>query len=163
MTGARPDLILLDLFLGKDNPVMNYRILKSQFPSVPVIIISSETSVLWKARMFREGVNAFVSKTESCEEMLGLMTEVVKGNTIIPNNVRKYLDNKGEVLGINDIEIITELQIGSHIKEIAAKLGKSISSIKKQISILRLNFNVRTTFELLMYIQKLIEEKEALS
>jgi len=54
------DIIILDLFIKDDSPIENIRTIIASYPLIPIVILTVETSVAWKKKMFREGAKAYL-------------------------------------------------------------------------------------------------------
>jgi len=50
-----PDIIVLDLYIKKDNPVDNIQRLRNSFPSIPIVILTMEDSYSGRERCFEKG------------------------------------------------------------------------------------------------------------
>lgn len=92
--GAKPDIIVLDLFLKDSDPVTNFRQLRKEFPSIPIVILTMEDSLRWQVKMFKLGVMGFLNKTEKKETMKSVFCQVAIGNLVMPDKVSQALISK---------------------------------------------------------------------
>jgi len=153
------DIIVLDLFIGFLDPVANFKILRKNFPLVPIIILSYETSLKWQILMFNQGISAYLSKGDDKSYMQNTIYQVANGKTIIPNEVLRFLgedisDNAKSILLPEEKEIVLELATGKIIKQIAEPKNLTPSAIEKKIKSIREKFNVKTNCELIAYLSK---------
>ena len=88
------DIIVLDLFIRENDPVLNFQRLHSAFPSLPIVILSMEDSLQWKVKMFRLGVHAFLNKGDSKATMNDVFIRVASGQSVIPDEVTQALISK---------------------------------------------------------------------
>jgi DNA-binding NarL/FixJ family response regulator len=85
------DIILLDLFLGNEDPVANFRQLHAAFPDIPVVMLTMEDSRRWQAKMFKLGVMGYLTKSESKEAMKRVLGQVAQGNLVMPSEVSQSI------------------------------------------------------------------------
>ena len=153
------NIIILDLYIKFDDPVLNISCLKQTFPLLPVVILSQEESIDWQVKMFKEGASGYLFK-EDKKQIISLTIQMVAGGqNVIPANIVPLLsqnnkDMAGSSITYEDKKLIHKMIEGSNIKEISKIFGKSISSIEKELKKIRLKFNAKTNFELLHYLIK---------
>jgi len=88
---AGVDIIILDLFIRQESPVINFGKIQTAFPTVPVVILSHEDCLLWKVEMYRLGVKAYLCKDESKSVMVETLHRVAAGEIVIPDNINCLL------------------------------------------------------------------------
>jgi len=147
------DIIVLDLFLQQSNPISNYSKLKEAFPSISIVVLTYDNSLLWKIQMFILGAKAFINKKEDKSVMKQKLLRVAAGETLIPPDLSQILipGNLNQIsfqLMQEYIQIIGELANGMTSKQIALKLKKSDSYIEKKLQNIREYFKVKTNCEL---------------
>ncbi len=72
-----PSVILLDLVMGKNDPIVDLRCIKKLFPNTPVAIYTGFSSVEFKMLMYKEGAMAFIDKMEDPRNICYDLLEVV--------------------------------------------------------------------------------------
>jgi two-component system invasion response regulator UvrY len=153
ITPDNTDIILLDLYLPQSKPVNNIKKLREEFPDIPVIIYSNDSSLVWQVAMFRNGAKAYVNKASDNHVLFDGIRRVFKGDTIMPAVVSDILfaqnsDFPEVNLAPDFLEIIIELSEGNNIKKIADKLNQSEWTIFKRLQRIRACFHVKTNCEL---------------
>jgi DNA-binding NarL/FixJ family response regulator len=151
------DVFILDLWLKNRRPVANIRDLRTHFPDKPIIIYTSETSFIWKRRMFDEHAMGYVTKTSSRGEIKKAIETVAQGRVYCPIHIgelegrqlRVTIGEKTHNLSPVEKEILLMLKNGCGHKEIADVVGKSTSMIEKILKDLRGKVDVKNNFELL--------------
>ncbi|HEY2219091.1 MAG TPA: response regulator transcription factor [Gaiellaceae bacterium] len=78
-TGARWDLVVLDLLLPGSNGLQVLRELHSSKPELPVVILSARTDVQTKLRGFELGATDYVAKPFSLDELLARIRLRLRG------------------------------------------------------------------------------------
>ena len=79
-TGARWDLVVLDLLLPGLNGLQVLRELNSSKPELPVVILSARTDVQTKLRGFELGATDYVAKPFSLDELLARIRARLRGS-----------------------------------------------------------------------------------
>jgi len=74
------DIILLDLFIDGTNPTTNIEILKSVYVNKPIVIFTSETSSMWKEKMYKYGVQAYINKSSSKNQIMFTLNLIMNNN-----------------------------------------------------------------------------------
>jgi DNA-binding NarL/FixJ family response regulator len=143
----KPDIALLDLFLGKSDPVQNFLKLKNNFPELPIIIHSSEGCLWWKWRMMLEGSFGYVVKEWDVDELTHTICKVAEGHYVKPYDLLLFFTKQSFLHGIDtlttyELDILLLRKEGLQNKEISRILKISVSAIEKKISKLCITFNV---------------------
>jgi DNA-binding NarL/FixJ family response regulator len=132
-----PDVILLDLYVGNSDPLQNVRMLKEQVPSIPVVIISTETELVWKWRMVLEGVSGYYEKIFEYSALFTDLSRIATGEQVLPVQLDQFIRYFHLPKGVrtfshSDLDLIEMRIAGRKMKEIAGKLGKSVHGVEKQ-------------------------------
>ena len=143
------DIIIMDLFIGKTDPVSNIRKLKSEFPAIPILVFTAENSLYWKIRILKEGAQGFLVKNAEPVEIRNTIKLVSRGLTIIPAEVKqiKQLNSEEDLFSsitFFDLDILFELSEGMPLKQIAEKFEKSLSTIEKTLTAIRMKVDAKT-------------------
>lgn len=149
------DVILLDLFIKHIDPLINLRTIQKAFPSIKVVILSSESSIIWQVEMFRNGAKAYFDKVEDQSVMCQKLKRVCAGEVIMPDDVVRILltsnDSEHTANYFSDQkEIITGLANGLTIKDLAEKMRQTVSAIDKKLALMRKSYNAKTNTELVV-------------
>ncbi len=156
ITSIKPeniDIILLDLFIKQEDPVVNLLKIQNAFPTIPVVIISNESCISWQVEMFRHGVKAYIDKGDDKSEMCQKLLLVYSDEVVMPDEVTRILlttyNNKHDNQFLSEIKVlIKELSEGLTIKEISSKMRQSESAIEKKLHFARKTYNAKTNIEL---------------
>ena len=97
-TDQLPDVILLDLKMGKMNGIETSEILKAEFPDIHKIIISSHYNKSFMGFMLKTGVSAFLPKGIAPVELIDIIKEVHKNDFFFMKDqmdvIREQLSSK---------------------------------------------------------------------
>lgn len=150
------DIIILDLFIGQSDPIVNLELIQKNFPTIPVVILSQESSLFWQVIMFRHGIKAYLHKEGDKPLMIQRLLQVFQGETIMSNEVAEILvkgsRTKSFELSLEYKDILSYLTQGFMPKEIAKKLNQSESSIEKKLKHIRELYSARSNYELIIKI-----------
>jgi DNA-binding NarL/FixJ family response regulator len=156
------DIFILDLWLANRQPIENIRHLRTHFKDKPIIIYTSETSLVWKRRMLEEKAMAYITKSATRAEIKKAIDAVASGSVYYPVNLEE-IGNQEKTVIINDHqdsltpvdkEILLMLMQGHSHKEIAAIIGKSPSRLEVILKKLRKQFNVKNNIELVSKLKE---------
>ena len=149
------DIIILDLFINNTDPILNLEEIRKAFPSIPVVILSQESCLMWQIEMFRHGVKAYINKGQEKSVLRQKLKWVYEGETVIPNEVidliskEKYSDHSF-AFSSEGRTILSLILSGLVPKEIAKNLHQSESNIEKKLKRIREFYNVRNNYELIL-------------
>lgn len=148
------DVILMDLILGADQDVLAAtRAIRDKFESVKVIIISGSLDFEWVAAARSAGANGYLPKDLPVADMLAAIRGLASPNfgrfgfsDLLNNGARR---NPRHLSMARDLtrreqQVLTELRRGRTNKEIAAKLGVSLTTINKHVQQVLKKLHVRT-------------------
>ncbi len=153
---ALPDLVLLDIILPDMSGVEIARRLKTEYPQIKIIMLSSEVSEELISEVIEIGVEGYLSKLANKEDLEAAITTVIGGSQFIGRNVAKmmydiYLNRQHQhsqsatkktwfgksskeghdaVFTEREKEIIRLLCDGLQIKEVADKLNISPRTVE---------------------------------
>ncbi len=74
-----PDIIILDLRLKNLDGLEFIKSLKSQHPTIPILILSQFDEELYAERVLRAGANGYIMKDNATEEVLNAIRTVLSG------------------------------------------------------------------------------------
>ena len=150
---AEVDIIILDLFIPRTDPLKNLQCIQEAFPGIPVVILTQEDSLLWQTAMIRHGASAYICKTEKKAILIETLKLVAEGQVIMKKEVaesviirKKNIDSDQATQEFNDI--MNRLVSGLNIKKIAEEIKQSESSVDKKLKYYRKLFNAKTNVEL---------------
>jgi two-component system invasion response regulator UvrY len=133
-----PDIVILDLGLPGHDGLEGLAEMRRRFPSVPVLILSMYPEERFAIRALKTGASGYVTKAMAAEELIKAIRKIVTGGTYISPcaaellalNIRKQQDTVShQSLTDRELQVISMLGAGKQIKQIAAELSISISSV----------------------------------
>lgn len=161
---AAPDVAVVDLALGQDDGIELVRWLRSNHPSVKVLVLSMQDEALYAERLLRLGVAGYVMKTVAGADFLGALRKVAKGQRhvsaamaerLLTQVMRGRPPTSGEdpvtALTARELEVFRLIGAGISTREIAESLTLSMKTVDAHRRHIREKLSLRTTNELIRY------------
>lgn len=82
------DAILCDLYMPKIDGMEAIAYFRSQFPSVPVVVITGHPDVLKAAALFKQGVVDYLVKPIEADKLVAVAQKVVKQHELFKDQFR---------------------------------------------------------------------------
>ena len=79
----KPDLVIVDLGLKGPNGIELTKSLRTEFPKIPVLILSMHDEPTYAVRSLRAGANGYVTKQDALGSVLIAVREVIGGRTYL--------------------------------------------------------------------------------
>lgn len=132
------DVVVLDLTLGSRSGLELLKHVRSEFPHLPVLILSMHTGEEFALRALRAGAVGYVQKESAPEELVAAVRRVVAGGTYVnaalAERLAMQLARGGakaphETLSDRELEVFLLLAAGKAVSEIAADLNLSVKTV----------------------------------
>ena len=158
------DLVLLDLNMpGMDglNGIVRFR---NQFPEMPIVIVSAEEDKKIVLQAFTYGAVGFITKSTSCEQIVGALQQVLAGQVYLPPDIirntgasthrakdeanAKQIDPK--LLGAltrRQLLVFECIAKGKSNKQIAYELNIAETTVKAHVSAILTKLNVHNRIQ----------------
>jgi len=160
-----PDIVLLDINLPGIGGVEIARRLKRDFPTVKILVVSSENATETIKEMIEAGVNGFISKRNSgTHELAKAIQSVVSGLDYFGRDISSiifdiFVSKRKTTIVNNDFterekEIILACKDGMLCKEIAEKLGISANTVNTHKKHIFQKLGINNTMEMVQYAIK---------
>lgn len=145
------DLILMDVCTAMNvSGLEAAEKIKSRFPHIKIIIITSQPECSFIDRARAAGVESFWYKTASAEEILTVMDRTMAGARIYPDSTPtlKLGDAFSEAFTDRELEVLRLVVAGESDAVIAEKLFMSVRTVKQHIQTMREKTGFRNRTEL---------------
>ncbi|MBI5975905.1 response regulator transcription factor [Staphylococcus canis] len=159
-----PELILVDLVMPGMNGITLIRHLKTEYPHIKVLVLTSYVDEEHVMSAINEGADGYEMKDVDAEQLMISIKAVLKGDKTIHRDAQEVIDtvvNKPHMLNKlskRELEVLKEMAKGKTNKEIAQTLFVSEKTIKTHVShiLSKLNVTDRTQAAIYAMENKLI-------
>jgi DNA-binding NarL/FixJ family response regulator len=151
----RPDVVLMDIRMGKPDGVQATREIKTRFPDVNVIVLTNYDDDEYVFDCLRYGASGYLLKDVSPEDLIKAITSAAQGESLVdPSVLNKVLtqfrdltrdgSDRSEILSAREKEVLEALAQGLSNKEIARELCITEKTVKAHSSSIYRKLNVTT-------------------
>jgi DNA-binding NarL/FixJ family response regulator len=159
---TRPaDLVVLDLGLAERSGIEVVKHIRSEFPRLPVLILSMHREDLFAIRAMRAGASGYIQKQDAPEALLVAIRRIAAGGTYVsPAMAEKLADAmvKGgmvmphEHLSDREFEVLRLLGSGRSVTEIANVLNLSVKTVSTHRTRILEKTGMQTNAEIVDYV-----------
>ena len=172
---CKPQLLLTALQLGTRDSLEFLKALKSERPTLSILVYSAFEETIFAERAFRAGADGYVMKKAPKEELLTAIREIVSGNIYVSHDVamrafKKSLETRSEqqhrstrpTIGIeklSDRETHIFFLLGSGLgnSEIAHSLNLSVKTIESHRENIKHKLDLSCSRDLVACAKKYVE------
>ena len=139
------DALLLDLDMPGMDGLTGLALLRSEHPTVPIIVVSAARDAAVARRTFDLGASAYVDKKASLEEIAGTVRAVLDGELIAPPDaVADSFAQRAAQLTPQQWRVLALMVQGDQNKQIAYKLGVGEPTVKAHVTVILRKLGVRS-------------------
>jgi DNA-binding NarL/FixJ family response regulator len=158
----RPDLVLMDIQLRKENGLDATRKIRDALPRAVVVVLSAYQDPRWVVRAARAGASAFAPKSGSLPEILAVLRSAHNGHMLIAPSV--YSKPPGESkdaaplvasLTAREREVLVLMGKGMVPAGIAVVLGITINTCRGYVKSIHSKLSVQSQLEAVVTAQRL--------
>jgi DNA-binding NarL/FixJ family response regulator len=169
----KPDLLLTDLLLPDGSGSDFIRNLVSEYPSLPILVVSQCDETLYAERTLKAGARGFVMKNQAASEIPVAIRAVLDGEFYVSSKIaalalhqmagrksgfqREGLGN----LTDRELQIFQLLGAGMNTRDMAAKLHLSIKTVETHRENIKHKLKLSNAAELLRYSTNWVESQNA--
>ena len=152
----KPDVVLLDLLLPRQNGCEAIPALLRRSPGSRVLVLSSQTAPSWVRRALTAGASGYLSKRASDRDLAAAIRCVASGEGFVEPALgpRLVVDNSQaalEALSERERDVLQLLALGYTNQEIAARLFISVRTVDTHRAHIMLKLDLDTRAELVMF------------
>lgn len=164
-----PDVVLLDISLPKISGIEISKILKVEYPKIKILMLSMYTSEDFIFNALKAGVNGYLPKNTTRNELILAINEVYKGNEYFSKSIadiilKSYVksakfgdtvsSNKIKILTIREQEILHYVVDGIKNQEISSILSISIRTVETHKASILKKLGLHNTIDLVKFAIK---------
>ena len=158
---AKPDLAIVDISLPVGSGMELIKTLKSQYPDLPMIVLSMHDEAVYAERAIRAGARGYVMKRETANRIIESIYRVLRGKLAVSDAIAQaFADKFGagrapavgptvELLSDRELEVFELLGSGLDTRAIGEKLGISIKTVQAYCARIKEKLELSNATELL--------------
>lgn len=141
------DMLFQDVMFGKNDARSFVKEIKEKYPELKIIIISTLEDNNTVETLLKQGVDGYLAKSDSSNEIISALTAVSEGKTFISNNLKKQgttsLRKNTIILTPREKEVLSLILQEKTTKEIADKVCLSEKTVENHRANLFVKFGVK--------------------
>ncbi|MBD3344720.1 MAG: response regulator [Chitinivibrionales bacterium] len=166
----KPDLVVLDLSLGKSSGLTLLTSLKSRFSRLHVLVLSVHDESIYAERVLRQGAKGYIMKKAASETVIEAIHKVLSGDIYLSSEMKDKLIHKmigaGTVNDRTPIDTLTNREIevyqfvgqGMPTREIADKLHLSVKTVETYLARIKDKLHIANSRELIMHAMQWVQK-----
>src|SRR5580693_9261508 len=172
IAAKRPDILIADISLNGPDGLDLLKNLRTQYPSLPVLILSMHDESIYAERALRARANGYIMKQEATEKVLVAVRRILDGEVYLSDRMankmlQQYIggapaaiQSRISALSDRELEVFCLIGEGRGTREIAEELHLSIKTVETYQAHIKEKLRLHSGRELIQHaIQWTIDEK----
>ncbi|MGV8888369.1 MAG: response regulator [Pseudomonas sp.] len=151
---CQPDLLLVDISLRDMNGLELTRVLRSQYPSLKVLVLSMYDNNEYVSESVRAGASGYVLKNSPSREIIAAIEAIASGGTFYSAEIaQRLIANKStnNELTPRESQVLYKMAQGLNNKEMARELDISVRTVETHRLSIRRKLNIDKPAALVKY------------
>ncbi|KJZ33620.1 response regulator transcription factor [Pseudomonas sp. PDM10] len=151
---CQPDLLLVDISLRDMNGLELTRVLRSQYPSLKVLVLSMYDNNEYVSESVRAGASGYVLKNSPSREIIAAIEAIASGGTFYSAEIAQRLiadKNTDNELTPRENQVLYKMAQGLNNKEMARELDISVRTVETHRLSIRRKLNIDKPAALVKY------------
>ncbi|MDI3275521.1 response regulator [Pseudomonas sp. MDT1-16] len=151
---CQPDLLLVDISLRDMNGLELTRVLRSQYPSLKVLVLSMYDNNEYVSESVRAGASGYVLKNSPSREIIAAIEAIASGGTFYSAEIaQRLIADKGtdNELTPRESQVLYKMAQGLNNKEMARELDISVRTVETHRLSIRRKLNIDKPAALVKY------------
>lgn len=132
------DVVLMDVSMPERNGIDTLKLLKKEFPKLPVLILSMHPEEHYAVRALKAGASGYLTKQSAPEQLVTAIRQVASGKKYVSPAVAEQLANAigedtdklpHEKLSDREYQTLVMISSGKAISQIAEELNLSVKTV----------------------------------
>ena len=154
------DVVLMDVSMPERNGIDTLKLLKKEFPKLPVLILSMHPEEHYAVRALKAGASGYLNKQSAPEQLVTAIRQVASGKKYVSATVAEQLANAigedtdklpHEKLSDREYQTLVMIASGKAISQIAEELNLSVKTVSVYRARLLEKMNLKNNAELTHY------------
>lgn len=160
LRGGQYDVVLMDVSMPDRNGIDTLKLVKKEFPKLPVLILSMHPEEQYAVRALRAGAAGYLSKQGAPEQLVTAIRQVAAGKKYVSAAVAEELANAigedserppHEKLSDREYQTLCMIASGKTLTQIAEQLNLSVKTVSVYRARLLEKMKLRNNAELTHY------------
>src|SRR5205085_12686709 len=151
----KPDLVIADIGLPGTSGIELTKTIRTEFPQLPVLILSMHEEALYATRALRAGATGYIVKQDAIDNISAALREALNGRRYLSPVIAAQLQHHGpdgqtvstedpvSLLTDREFEIFEMIGKGHEVREISDALGVSPKTVETHRTNIREKLKVR--------------------
>ena len=169
----KADAIVVDISLKGTDGLELTKMIRAEFPALPVLIMSMHDESLYAERAIRSGANGYIMKQEMADNVVTALRQVLAGRIYTSDTMRDTLLGRFaghpvgraasplDLLSDRELEVFRLIGQGLGTRQIAQRLHLSIKTIETYRAHIKEKLNIPNAIELVRQAVQHIEQGQA--
>lgn len=164
------DVAIVDLSLPGPSGIELIRMIRDEFPRLPVLVLSMHDEHFYAERALRAGARGYVMKREAIKHVMDAIRKVRRGDLYVSEEVAERMlfrivagSDRGEPavdrLSDRELEVFQLIGQGYSTREIAEMLHLSVKTIESYRANIKQKLGLKNAAELMQHAVKWIQIK----
>lgn len=155
------DVIISDVSMPGKNGLEALKVIKAEFPAIPVLVLSIHPEELYAIRVLKAGASGYLTKESAPEELVKAIRMILSGRKYItPSLAEKMASNLDtnfdklphELLSDRELDVLKSIASGKTVSEIAVQLSLSVNTISTYRARILEKMKLKSNSELTFYV-----------
>lgn len=158
----RIDVAIVDLSLPGLSGIELIRMIRDEFPKIPVLVLSMHDEQFYAERALRAGARGYVMKQESTDHVIEAVRKVRRGDLYVSDDVAEKMlfrivagdghdEQDVQRLSARELEVFQLIGQGTSTREIAEMLHLSIKTIESYRANIKDKLGLKNAAELMQH------------
>jgi DNA-binding NarL/FixJ family response regulator len=160
----RPDILIVDVSLEGPDGLDLLKHIRTQDPSLPVLILSMHDESIYAERALRAGANGYIMKQEATERVLDALRRILNHEIYVSSRIaskmlQRFVGAPGadkkhssvDDLSDRELEVLRLIGAGHGTRQIAEELHLSVKTVETYQAHLKEKLALRNSRELVQY------------
>lgn len=165
------DIALVDMSLPGISGIELVKILRSRFPEMQILVISTHDESLYAERALRAGAKGYIMKQEATAKVLTAIRHILSGEVYLSDKMRskmlqRIIDNRFETptspvshLSDKELDVLRLIGKGLRTSEIASELSRSVKTVEAHRANLKEKLGLKNATELVRFAVQWVESE----
>lgn len=163
----KPDILIVDISLSGPDGLDLVKHLRTQDPSLPILILSMHDESIYAERALRAGANGYIMKQEATEKVLVALRRILAREIYVSSRIASKMlqhfvgasahhsrHSRVDELSDRELEVLRLMGEGHGTRQISEALHLSVKTVESYQAHLKDKLSLRNSRELVQYAVK---------